>query len=222
MEMQITFTRSKDWVKQQSLLRGENVEDEAEVAVEAIQLSHECRQRILSIGGKYPMKMRGIGFYSNYTPDLSASLTCVHGREFFLIDSDPAAVTTDVLNVAILAAFDRVDAMRQEHLAKEAKRNAEAEAKRVEKEEREAKMVEARKLLARELSLADDYKAERNLLAEFLSNVPVDSLRGALKTLARKRNGETVEALEKSIEDAAPLPFYIFEREDEDEDEFDE
>lgn len=211
MQITISIRRSDEWVKAQRLERGENVPEYLPITAEVSSLSKAAREVLLSVThGEYAKDYRKLEFDNEYRFSPWSSF----GSEYVLIDADTA--TPAELSAAIEAASDRL-AIRRDTLAVEkAERDAREAREAAERKEREAKLAEARELLKDEIarlnSKYDDADEDRTTLAEFLSVIPQDAKRGALKALSGAP--EKIESLRDKIENAAPSPFYVFRDED--------
>lgn len=192
MVVKMQVNRSAEWCKEQSLLRGCDVRRDIDIGVEVSDLSLESR-RVLYVNEGYS---GNLGFNNRYLWTHGWS----YGREYLLIDSD--APTVAEIDAAILAADERLRVRREEDLVRQKAVQEEAEAKRKSKEEHEAKLAEARQLLAKELAELEKVKEDRQTLAEFLSRVPDDALRGTLKAMAHTQ--QAIDELRERVENASP------------------
>lgn len=213
--MKVRLNRTKDWIYQERLKRGENVAPDMDAEVNPADLSEEARRVALDCGGgKYPDMIKFIphGPYYSIIP----SYHC--GTELFLNGYEHSP---EDIGRAILAAHSVVRSKRQERLAKE---NARKEKWRLEKEEEERKerlRNDARQVIKDELENLNkklkDALADRSKLSKFLSRVPLDALRGTCKRIAAD-DSKTAEDVEKEVEEASSC--WIFpNREDEENDE---
>jgi hypothetical protein len=122
------------------------------------------------------------------------------------------------LSAAICAAFERLEAKREKHLAEKAEHEAQQAALAAEREAAARKLAEARELLAGKL-MADKQQiesltADRQTLAEFLAEVPADALRGTLKAVAS--SPERIDELRQAVEDASPIVIFASDEDDDD------
>lgn len=211
MLVNVTVSRSADWVKARRLETGENVPTEITVPVEAKELSPESRRILLEYGhGNYPDAFRG-SFGQDYTFNSWSN----YGRCLPLVDADNP--TTEQIDAGIREAARQVAEKAAKAARERKEREEREEQQRREREEREAAIIQASELLAAELHQREQWHKDRATLAEFLAAIPMDAKRGALKALAH--GPDAVEALQKRVEDASPI--WIFEDDDEEEDEDD-
>jgi hypothetical protein len=209
MNINITVTRSADWVRIQSLRECQNIPETVVVPVDVASLDWAVREAILVIGnGRF-------GNISRFPYNDQYKLTPYGpGYGHFAVDVDSDQPTTEEINAAILAGLSDLNAKREEHQRKQAeiaaRKQAEAERKVAEAKARLA----ARELLSDEIERLTDQRdtAQTDLetLAEFLAAVPLDALAGTVKRTAA--NDNAVTELEEKIEAAAPAPHYIFDR----------
>lgn len=205
--VKVTVSRSEKWIKEQRLATGENVSGAIEIEVAPANLSKESREILLRVGaGLYPSEFKG-WFNSSY----EWSLYNCYGKEHILVDE--MVPTVEAIDAAIWQANCNLLARRQEWKKEQEEWAAKAAEEERKKEEHKAKLAEAKVLLAADLARAEKLKVERDTLASFLTYVPQDALRGALKAMANN-NTDAIDTLRKKVEDASPVQ--IFE-DDEDE-----
>jgi hypothetical protein len=207
----VTITRPEEWVQQRRLATGENVPNTISFDVNTAALSEASRRAILAqFGGEY----RDIANLK-YGTDYTISRFDNYGHEpFFLSCDNPTAADVDL---AIIAAAVRIEQQHTEYEAKQAEITAAAEARKAEKEQREQKLAEARELLSDELAAGKKAQEDRSILAGFITALPADAKRGALRKLAAESTGDAVNALRQKIEDASPV--WILKDFDEEDDE---
>jgi hypothetical protein len=209
MNINVTVSRSADWIREQSLKQCQNIPATVVVPVDVASLDLGVREAILVIGnGQF-----GNIFCFPYRDDYNLT---PHGPGYghFGIDVDSDQPTTEEINAAILAGLAQLAAKRIEHERKQteiaARKKAESERKAAEEKARQA----ARELLSDEIERLTDQRdtAQTDLetLAAFLAQVPLDALIGTVKRTAA--NDNAVTELEEKIEAAAPAPHYIFDR----------
>jgi hypothetical protein len=204
MKINVTVTRSKEFIKQQRIETGENVSDEVVVEIDTQMLDAKTRENLLSLtwSDSYPSDIRGIGFSNEFQPG-----TYSYGREEIRVDA-VSPQTLDVC-VAIKTAFESIAAKREEWLARQAALQAEREAAEKLKAEKAAKLEEAKILLKDIIDERDRLKNKLSTVCGFLSEVPLDALRGTVKRLVS--SDDKIDEYEQKIEDASPE--WIFDRE---------
>lgn len=196
MMINVTITRSKEWVQAQRLATGENVQESLVVPVEAHELSIPARKVILERCGGVYCDIGSIAF----SQDGSVTSNNGYGRDYFLIDSYSPTVAE--ISEAICAARHRVYEWKENRDAEVAEREAEKARVQAEKAERGAAVTAARELLADEIS------AMKSKLANYVSRVDI------LSTFIAGFDDEVLEArmgsasYRKEVEDAADC--YIF------------
>lgn len=208
MKVTISVQRSKEWVAEQRLHRGENVPDTISCDVEASSLSIPCRRVLLqqSCGGKkYPKDVNQFVFTDRFAWSGTS-----YGYGHFKPQVDADSPTTAEIDAAILLIDQQLKGRREEWEEAEAKREA---TRKVEAAKKAAK-VAARELLAEEIeSIKNDnrkYQGEVITLSEFLCCVPLDALRGTVKNICH--NADATDELIKKIEDASTA--WIFSNRD--------
>jgi hypothetical protein len=207
MKIKITVERSREWIAAQRLMTGDNVPESVEVDVEVSELSEPARAILLTAGrGSYPDR-----WYGAYNESHQWCNGGYYGRCNARIDGH-APFTPEALSDAIMDADLRLAEKRDEWKETKRQRDEERERQEAERAAKEAKITEARALLADELAALKQVKADRLILAEFLASIPNDALRGAVK--AQAHSAEAVEELCKKLEDASPV--YIFGEDEED------
>lgn len=189
MRINVTITRSVDWVKQQRVVTGENVPVELACEVEVAELSPEARASLIARYGEF------------------RAVKCAYSRfaenEPFRADSDSpsAAGVSAAICHAHEVVLDREAKIRVERV----ERQAQAEAEKARIAAREAELTAARELLGNEirglLERVCQAEADRALLGEFLHQIPDDALRGALREWVAESE---VPVKRQAIENASP------------------
>ena len=212
--MNVTFAvyRSAEWVAGQRLACASNVPERMDVEIEIGQLSAEARAVLLKYsGGEYLPITLGLKTDEVYRPNRYAGVGSA--GQFRL---DAAEPTAEQIDAAILAASALIDAKRAQYIAAEEERRIEREAEAAQAEAKKAKVAEAKTLLAVDLAERDEFKSRLSLLSHFLSNIPLDAIRGTAKRLA----GEGAAKILSELDDAADC--WVVRNRDEDEDDSDE
>jgi len=204
MKVTIKVQRSDEWVRAQRIARGENVPETVSVDVETCELSETVRRFLLDYGrGEYRSVTNRFTFNPQYKWN-SWNSWSIYGSDMPHIDAD--APTAEQINTAILAMDARLTDRRAKHEVDEWQRRVNEEAAEAEKAARQAKIVEARELLAEDIATltnrADKAEKQRDTLAGFLVKIPDDALRGTLKSLANSRNA--IATLQQELENASP------------------
>lgn len=209
-KIKIIIERSEQWVREQRLATGQNIPQRITAEVDPAELSIPARVLLLgqSWSGEY-RDIDGWGFNKQY----QWASGCYFGTVRPVIDADEP--TAEQIDAAIRLMDDALLAKRAEADALEAEREKEAAERKRAEAEKAAKTAEARELLAEELeSSANRYRrlgADLDLLADFLSFVPQDAKRCALKSLAADRAEADAETIKQRIEDANPYRTSVFD-----------
>jgi len=194
--MLVSINRSKEWLHQQQLIKGENLPTRVEVNVDIKRLGNMARKILLDAGrGSYPNKLENLKF--NQTFELN-DYSC-YGHRDFIIDSHLNDITVEQVEYAIIDAYSTILESKVEHEKKIADRQAAEAEQKAQQLLKAQKLEEAKTLLAAELQQKDDYKQRLDIVSEFLAEIPDDALRVALK--ARSLNN--FEQEKKRIEDAS-------------------
>lgn len=196
MKISVTVQRSENWVKARRIETGENVPSEIKVEIETTDLSPTTRQLLLEYKSGY-QDIEKIKYDSTLKPNEYAS----YGYAYIKIDSD--APTPTEIDQAIMAAFAEIKGKRIKWEIEQAERE---EAERQEEDKRkyrEHELERARILLKDELDSLKGLEAKHELLSEFVSWIPDDACRGALKAMHQDQTEGSLTDLQKRIEDAS-------------------
>jgi hypothetical protein len=200
MNVSIMVTRSQEWIAQRRLESGDNVPEKIKVDVSPAQLSLEARKVLLEAGrGAYPERFDG-----GYDQDYQFSYWGNYGSGPLQVDSDNPS--SDQLSAAILEADTNLTFLRENHRLGKIEEDRRHEEELQAKLEKEAKLAEARVLLASELALLEAYKTDCYTLSEFLHHIPNDALRGTLKAMAGSAG--PMAAIQKKVESASPYQVF--------------
>lgn len=114
------------------------------------------------------------------------------------------------------AAYDAVPGVKEARAEARRVMDEKAAADRAAVEALKKSREDARALLADEIAKLtkerDGYKRDRDILADFISEIPVDALHGTAKRLAAEHTETAVEEIENKLESASP--YKVFERDD--------
>lgn len=195
MKINVTIKRSDEWVKQQRIETGENVQHEIQCEIDTAELTPENRKRILEYLRSY-QDVKKLFYDSTFSPNQSA---WGYGSYSFCCDS--VKPSPEDINKAIETAFNHLDERRKERLKQEEQREKERLEKLSKEEAEKQKREEAKLILAKEIAQLAEYKERVDILSEFIAEIPLDSLRGTLKKIV---SSETeIENLKKKIENAS-------------------
>lgn len=220
MKINLTVRRSKEWLSGQRLARGENVNETVMIEVNPREQSEATRKFLLACNWSSEYKDHARFYYDREYNWVYAGVADGYGNDMLQYDGD--AMTAAEIDQAFVEMRARLDARRQkweaEKLANEARKAAEAEAAA----EKKRKLAEARELLSGELSAltkkVDAAQTDRGTLGRFLSHVPQDALRGALKLYTAAIGDDALSECQEKVENASP--YTVFE--DEDDEDIDE
>lgn len=197
MILKIQATRTKEWVQNERVRTGYNVEEKFLVEIDTTLLPVDLRRKMLSYGnGCYTDAEDGFSFDMEYEFQKQSAGFRYGIAHPILNGHDP---TPAEIIEALRKMFDEQDARIEKHRAARLRRQREELVKK-----RRRKQAEA--LLASELKQLAEARADRNTLANFLREVPQDALRGTAKRLAVD-NG-SVEDVIRSVEDASPYVIF--------------
>ena len=213
--MNLTVYRTKDWLVAKRLETGTNVPEQITVEVSIGELSQEVRKLLLECdNGTYPENFHALGWTKSGSLDHRFN---GYGTQYIVIDSD--APTLDQIEAALLGARDVVAGELARQKADHDQREAEQRAEQGEKDRKRQLVAAAHEVLKDELAtmqaqLTSAIK-DRVTLADFLSDVPQDALRGTLKAKIADGSGDRIHELQKLVEDASP--YQVFRKQEDDE-----
>lgn len=182
MEIKIKVTRSNEFCRKQAALTGDNCQNEITVKVDPKDFSPQGREDLLTIGrGAYVDIEKDICFDQQYDPH-TGKYSYSYGSKMIAVDSISPTVAD--IEIAIRGCLTALAADKEKRNKDEADRNAEAAAKKAAEVAHAEKIAEAKVLLARELSLMEKFKKDRDRLGEFLSRISDDVLRETAREVA--------------------------------------
>lgn len=232
--MQITITRSEEWVAAQRLATGRNVPKQVDGEIDTARLSEVARAVLLQQGGgKYPDALGCLSIDKSFQINRHAN----YGRYEFILDvdvedyKDRPDELIKLVDGAIIAAANHIEAgggaAEKEQVLRAEKKQAEKGAKAAHDQRVEAAtelladvLADLRMRLDQANGNRDDERERVKVLSHFLRAVPLDALRGAARRLAEAQTEDGEAAIAKGIDDAATC--YIFDRDDVDDEDPDD
>lgn len=209
MNINVTITRSNEWVKAQRLATGDNVPNEVVVSVDPAGLSVDVRKRLIDWMGSYG-DIKKLPFDNTFNPNQYAN----YGTIPFVVNE--MIPSREQIDAAIATAFSELDQKRAEYLAAKQEREEQQAAEKAEKAEKAQRLTEARTLLADEIGKLtaerDKLSQQRDELSAFLVAIPLDALRGTVKRLV---SGESEIAERINLIEDASSEWIFSNRDDE-------
>lgn len=164
--MKIRFWRSREFVGQQAIATGKNLDLRTDAEIDPATLSIDARRAIVEYAGSYP------GIFDGFSFSATGELREYPYRGKVGIRADVVSLAPEIADAAILQAraeaLVRCEEVKREISEREAAQAAERAAHAVALAEREK--LEARKSEAREL-LADEFKRLKDRIAELESEL---------------------------------------------------
>ena len=216
MDCAFRFIRSDEWVAAERLRTGENVDEHAIVVVAVASLSEASRALLLAgQHGSYPADLQYVRV------DCGTLDVCAYSRDEIRglgkLRHNGATPTPADVDAMLAAAVIEARADAREIIARRVERERKEAEREAEKERKEAEREAARELLADELAEGKLLGERLRTVADFLSHVPQDALRGTVRTMAEKNSDVRAEEIQGAVETASPV--WIFsDGDDDDED----